>query len=291
VNSYQGLDFEAPAGWTAGEVEGRFQLTPPGTTPDALVAVVLFGVETLNGRSLDAWFRARLESDLNPRFKVLQQSPPQAGASGALETISVGRTVEDPTGAVWLQINHAISDGQQAGLAVAITTSETAMSRHLPDLQALFQSLRLASPPPPADAAPGAATHEITSADIVGSWSHSSSSYAEYVGSSGGYGGSNTIAYADGYTFAADGTYTYIFTGMANSRYIRETDAGTWGFQSGNLVIRSKEAQREPKAYQILSHQVAPDGAVFMTVLSADYPRTEGNIGLYAKNWVRTPAT
>lgn len=136
----------------------------------------------------------------------------------------------------------------------------------------------------------GPQKRDITVADLVGSWSHSSSSYAEYVSSTGGSAGSNTIAYGDGYTFAADGTYTYIFTGMVNSRYIRETDAGTWGFQGGNLVIRSKE-DRQPKEYQILSYEIAPDDVVFMTVLNAYYPRTEGNIGLYAERWVRKPTT
>jgi hypothetical protein len=292
-SNYQGVSFTTPSGWTSGVQDGRLSFVPTDATPDTAVVVVLYGAEPLSGRSLDDWFRAKMAADLNPRLKALQESPARRAKSGVLQTLSAGRTVQDASGGVRLQIYYGISDGQQAGLAMVVTASEAAMSKHIAGVQALFQSLGFttatragASPPPAGSAIATGRKKEITPADVAGAWGHSSASYTEYVNSSGNRTGSSTIAWGDGYELLPDGTYAYVFTGMVDSRYVKEQDSGTWDFERGNLVIRSKTGRR-PKEYQILAYEVAPDGVVFMTVLDVYYPRTKENIEMYAEKWVK----
>jgi hypothetical protein len=71
----------------------------------------------------------------------------------------------------------------------------------------------------------------------------------------------------------------------ARHRAAHAGDSGTWAFERGNLVIRSKTG-RKPEERAILGYQVAPDGVVFMTVLDIHYPRTKKNIEMYAEQWV-----
>lgn len=173
--------------------------------------------------------------------------------------------------------------------------------------RATFDSLRdpiqrfLASVTVKKVSAPGAATaprvanpaapqgkKRIAVSDVVGSWSHSTTSYATYVSrSTGAYAGTSIISYGQGYEFAADGTYTYRFTGMQNGRVVREKDSGTWRFEGGNLAIRSRE--RDPKTYRIVEYQTAPDGTTFMTLLDTWYPPSQSNIDLYAERFARPP--
>ncbi len=288
-----GLRFTLPAGWTSGTEQGHLVLAPADATPDTAVLVVLFGAEPLRAQALDDWFRARMAADVHSGVRVLQAGPAQKGRAGALETISAGRTIQVETGSARLQIYYAIADGRQAGLVMVVAASEAAMTKHMSGVQALIQSLRLAGAPTGAASPPRAAPEsraatkgEIAVADLVGSWGHANSSYTSYTSATGGSAGSSTVAYGQGYTFAADGTYTYKFTGMMDSVYLRESDSGTWGFEGGALVVRSRE-HHPAKTYQIVQYQVAPDGAVTMTLLGTDYPITESNVAMYGERYVR----
>ncbi len=306
--NYRGLYFTTPTGWTSTMLDGRQQLAPANVSASAAVVISLFGAENLSGRSLGEWFRAKLAADLTPRTRTLQEPQPQIGSAGELQFISGGRTVQEGSNPTQLQIYYGVSDGQQAALARASTASEAAMNRYVATVRAVFQGLHFANRPasrantPPGGAATAAragsagaspaapgSTAVIVVADVVGEWTHSTSSYADYVNSStGALTGNTTIAYAQGFTFKPDSTYTHIFTGMINSRYVRETDAGTWTLQGGNLVTRSRE-RTSVKTYQVVAYRTAPDGTVFMTLLGKSYPRTEGNIALYGENYIRKP--
>jgi hypothetical protein len=127
--SYQGVYFTIPAGWTRGMQDGRFVFAPTDMTEATAVVVVLYGAEKLSGKPLEALFRAKMASDLNPQLKVLTDSPIQSNTSGSLKILSTGRTVQDAGGGVRLQIYHAISDGKQAGHAMVVTASEVAIKR------------------------------------------------------------------------------------------------------------------------------------------------------------------
>jgi hypothetical protein len=287
--SYQGLAFTMPAGWTTGMQQGRFLVAPPNPTPERVVLVVISGAEDLRG-TLDTWLTTKMAADA-AGLKVLQSPAATAGRAGALSTLSVGRTVQDRTGGVILQIYHAISDGKQSGLAMVATASEPALRTHMPGVQTIFQSLRFGtapapSSPSPAPAAGASAPKTVAMSDLVGSWSHGDSAHSQYRSASGGNAGSTTTAFVDGYTFNADGTYRYTFTGMINSVYIKESDSGTWGFDGGNLVIRSRQG-RAMKTYRIIQFLAAPDGSATLTLLNNYYPPTDSNINVWGEKFVR----
>ena len=296
ATSHQGLFFTMPSGWTSRMQQGRFMLTPGNTTPDAVVIVLLSGAEKIAGQSLDDWLRAKMAADLSGGLKPLQSSPPTPGRLGSLQTLAAGRTIQDASGSVLLQVYQAITDGQQAGLAMAATASEAAMKTHLTGTQTIFQSLRFGATPDAAatssaaarPATSGATKSTITAADLVGAWSHASSTYTSYSNSTGGSSGSSSIAYGQGYDFSGDGSYTYRFTGMRDRVMIRESDSGSWGFQAGNLVLRSRE-RNSTKTYQIVQYQTAADGMVSMILLDAYYQRTDSNINVWGEKFVRKP--
>lgn len=289
AGSYRGLLFTTPLRWTSGVQQGHFLVAPQNSAPDAAVIVVLYGAEPLNGRLLDDWLRTKMAADLGGGLRALQSAPPTRGTAGPLQTLSAGRTVQDQSGGVLLQIYHAISNGSDAGLAMVATASEAGLKTHMPGVQALFGSLGLGAEGSASSSALAGAVaaerRQIGSADVTGAWGHSSSSYSEYVNSAGGRT-SSTIAWGDGYELMPDGTYAYLFTGMIDGRYIKERDSGTWKLERGGLAIRSNTGRR-PKDFVILSYQVAPDGVVFMSVLDAYYPLTRENIEMYAERWVK----
>ena len=71
-----------------------------------------------------------------------------------------------------------------------------------------------------------------------------------------------------------------------NSVYLRESDSGTWAFEGGALVLRSRE-RHSTKAYSIVQHQIAADGTATITLLARDYPITESNVAVYGERYVR----
>jgi hypothetical protein len=295
--THRGVTFVAPAGWSTSIEQDHLLLTPPVPNSQPAVIIMISGAEALGAQTFDDWFGARMAADLAFGLKALQAAPSTRGRSGSLDLLSAGRTVQDRSGGVILQIYHAISNGKQTALAMVATTSEAALKQHMPGVQTIFQSLRIAA----ADGAPatpstssrgaGAATPgsktTLTAAQLVGSWGHSTASYTEYVNSSGSRRGSDTISVSNGYTFAADGTYDLSQTSMINSQFIKERDTGRWSLQGNVFMIRSSTGGRRPKDYFILSYQVAPDGTTFMSVLDTYYPPTKENIEMWTEKWVK----
>lgn len=297
-NSHQGLAFTLPAGWTTSMVQGKFVAGPSNVTAEHLVFIVLLGAERTTV-PLDDWLREKMAADAKG-VKVLQAAPPTRGKSGSFDVVSAGRTVQDQRGAVVLQVFYAIGDGQQAGLAAVATGNQEALKAQMSNVQSLFQSLRFSAandptskspatsapaaplPVPPAGAGSG---RTVTVADLVGSWAHNDAAHTQYRSASGANAGSSTVAYGDGYSFMADGTYTYNFTGMYNGVYLKESDSGTWGFEGGRLVIRGR--RRGAKTYNIIQFQSAPDGSATLTILDSYYPLTDSNINVWGEKYVR----
>ncbi len=147
---HQGLSYTVPPGWSSGERDGQLVLVPADMTNQTAVVVVLLGAESLRGAPFPDWFQARLAKDA-AGAKVLRDSPVQRGTSGNLQVLSTGRTIQDASGGVRLQIVYAIADATQAGAAMVVTTSEAALTKYLPSVQQLFRSLRFAAPASAAD--------------------------------------------------------------------------------------------------------------------------------------------
>ncbi len=143
--SYKGVAYTAPPGWSSAERDGQFLLVPADMTDATAVVVVLLGAESLNGVPFPDWFRARLARDA-AGAKVLRDSPVQSGTSGNLQVLSTGRTIQDASGGIRLQIFYAITDGTQGATAMVLTASEAALTKYLPAVQRLFGTLRFAAP-------------------------------------------------------------------------------------------------------------------------------------------------
>lgn len=174
--SYKGLYYAMPAGWSSGEQDGQFILAPADMTEETAVVVVLSGAESLGGKSFQDWLNGRMASGTNAQVKVLQDTPVQSGAAGTLQTLSTGRTIQDASGGVRLQIYYAISDGKQGATAMLLTASEAAVNKYMPAIQGFFASMNFgnaapgpaATPTPaPAPAKPGAASTPAPQAKAV----------------------------------------------------------------------------------------------------------------------------
>ncbi|MFN0181568.1 MAG: hypothetical protein ACKVZ0_22380 [Gemmatimonadales bacterium] len=147
---YKGLAYTTPPGWSSGERDGQLVLAPGDMTDQTAVVVILLGAERLRGAPFQDWFQGRLAQDA-AGAKVLRDSPVQSGTSGSLQVLSTGRTIQDASGGVRLQIVYAIADATQAGAAMVLTASEAALTKHLPAVQQLFRTLRFSAPAAAAD--------------------------------------------------------------------------------------------------------------------------------------------
>ena len=285
-NSYQGIVFTVPAGWTSTIQQGRLVVTPQDFRSNAPVLIVVSGAERLS-TSLDAWLDGKMAADLAGGTKVLQSVPSTRGRTGGYDVISAVRTVQDPRGSVMLQLYYAFTDGMQAGLALTATGNDAALKAQMPGVQAFLQALRFsagaatpaASSLPPSGAA-STDSRSVTAAELVGHWDHASSNrVAAPAPADAGKG------YAQGYVFNADGTYTYAFTGLIDRVHFNESDRGTWAIENGLLVVRSRS--RSVKAYQIIQFRTGPDGSSTMTLLLSAYPPTDSNINVWGEKYLR----
>jgi hypothetical protein len=286
VHSYQGLAFTLPAGWTTSMQQGRFVVAPASQPAEGVVFVVLYGADGLAG-SFEEWLRAKMTADLGATLRVLQAPPPTRGKVGGFDVLSAARTVQDQrdgSARALLQLYYGISDSRQAGLAMAATTSEAALKAELPTVQAIFQSLGLdnAGTSSSTPAAPGGGSSGATTpAQLVGHWEHSGSNRVAFASATSPRG------YGQGYTFNADGTYTYFFSGTIDERTrLTESDSGAWGIEGGYLVIRSGE-RRSVKTFQIIQLESAADGSGSLTLLDRAYQPTSSNINVWGEKYVK----
>lgn len=143
--NYRGLSYTTPPGWSSGERDGQLVLVPGDMTDQTAVVVTLLGAESLRGASFADWFQARLAKDA-AGAQVLRDSPVQSSTSGRLQVLSTGRTIQDATGGVRLQIFYAIADTTQAGAAMVLTASQAALTKYLPPIQQFFRTLRFSAP-------------------------------------------------------------------------------------------------------------------------------------------------
>lgn len=290
VSSHKGLLFELPQGWTGSLQQGGFIATPPNMRADSVVLVGIHGAERMTG-SFDDWLRTKLAADLGG-LKVLQSSSPARAKSGSLDVLSAGRTVQDQRGTVILQVYYAITDGQQAGLAMVGTANQVALQARMPEVQALLQSIRFGTngdgaptgqPPAsaPSTGSVSTAGRTVAAADLVGHWEHGGSNRVAFANAT------STRGYGLGYTFKADGTYTYFFSGTIDERTrFTENDSGTWAFEGGFLVFRSGE-RASTKTYRIIQFSTSPDGSGSLTLLDRAYPVTDSNVNVWGEKYVR----
>lgn len=232
-------------------------------------------------------------------------------ASKVAQDVAVGERAAISGGIGHYMIADGVSDGTKVRIAaLAVVTNGQAIVSVFVAKTADFDALgglTLASvvmgsfkpnttptpAPAPAEApAPAPATGAVTIhlSDLVGKWGNNGASTLSYVDADGNYSGSSTAFFGEWYTFKADGSYTMSFQGRANNHTIRETGAGRVTF-SGDLLIfeGTREGAPSMMKLRLLGFQTAKDGTAVLTLLDAQYPLTEGNIGLYKEAWIRDP--
>ena len=310
--SYNGMYFTTPPGWTHGLQDGRFMLVPEDMTGETATVIVLNGAEELGGKTFDAWFKAKMDSDLNPQAKVLNAGEIKSTQVGALKMLTTARAVQEVEGGIHIQMYNGLTDGRQVGLALCVMGSEKAVDKYSDGVQALFQSLRFSPSmnPQPGPASSQAPTEpqahgprsaskpsesgpmQVTTSDLTGYWVHSNSSYADYIKSGTGADVRTlTQGYGKEFEFAADGTYRYYIDSAISVRslLVTESDSGTWGFENSKLVLRSKERNNTIN-FHIIEYQKAPNGTTFLTLLNDMFSLTESSIHDYQNHFVRVAA-
>jgi len=124
---------------------------------------------------------------------------------------------------------------------------------------------------------PGAGQEKVAlidPADLVGDWSNSSYSMANYVTSSGGYAGDASIAVLGGVNLNKDQTYTKTLIALTRDRRVKEVDQGDWKLEDNELLLTvDKEAREKPKVFRIFGVGGDPKAATFLIL--SDYNNTD----------------
>ncbi len=135
------------------------------------------------------------------------------------------------------------------------------------ELEGFFESARI----------PGASTAKVklfAASDIAGDWARSSSSFADYVTSTGAYAGDASIAVAQSFDLSATGSYKHIQVVLAQGRRFSDTDAGAWSLDDNDLVLKHNPTER----YVVFGYGSAPKLGRFL-VLSDYSDRINGATG------------
>jgi hypothetical protein len=103
----------------------------------------------------------------------------------------------------------------------------------------------------------------ITVADLAGFWTTSLVTSINYYNSSGQYQSNSLTAVRAGYTIAADGSYSYKFSGLLNNRPTNDDDTGV--VELGGEFVTFKGRKRVTR-YRFVNLQQALDGSTVLTL-------------------------
>lgn len=155
------------------------------------------------------------------------------------------------------------------------------ISKYMPDIERLFESMKIAGSSPPAPL--------ITAAEVAGDWSTSDKTYASYVNERGEYRGDASSAFSIALSLHADGTYSSGFMGIRQGSVTKTKESGTFKIE-GDMLVMYDKARAQPVKRRFLGIEPLPDGKRKMLMLiNPAYPLLSGNIGLYAEKYVLVP--
>ena len=126
--------------------------------------------------------------------------------------------------------------------------------------KAIVGSVRLA----PLKAVPIKTT--ISTADLAGFWKSGLVTSIDYYNSSGQYKSNSLTAVNWGYTIAADGSYTYKFSGLMNNRPTNDDDTGVVELGDGFLTFKG---QRRVNRHRFVFMTQALDGSSVLALFPA----------------------
>src|SRR5262249_12493258 len=181
---------------------------------------------------------------------------------------------------LWL---YALRTGQNTVPVLVVTWNRADFNELESQINQVVDSVRLGS----VKAEP--IKTSVTLADLVGAWQSGADSSISYVDSAtGAYAGSSIAAHGQGYTIAADGTYTYQFAGVSNRNIVPGPGSGRVEVNQDGIIFTEKTGKVQ--RYRPVSYQHALNGATVLTLLEASYEFTPANVNFYAERWVRDAA-
>ena len=124
---------------------------------------------------------------------------------------------------------------------------------------------------------PGAGTEKVAlidPADLLGDWSTSSSSIANYVTASGAYAGDASIATGEHVSLNKEQTYRKVLIAITNKQRLKEADEGKWKVDDNELVLLGKDGEGKGRRYRIFGVGGDEKGGSFLVLSSyADTPQ------------------
>lgn len=154
---------------------------------------------------------------------------------------------------------YVLEAGKMFIPAVAVSNDGQVLNAKEHIANAFIGSIRLA----PLKASP--IKTNLALADLAGDWkSGMANSMAYYSTSTGQYVGSSNTFYGAGYHIAANGSFTYKMSGMADNRMASDADSGV--VELGGEFVTFK-GRNHVVRYRFLNVQTAIDGSTVLTLL------------------------
>jgi hypothetical protein len=236
--SGQGTDvrFSVPAGWTAKPVDGGVLLEKAVDTmyDKYLFRIVVLGSQKLTD-SLRKTYVANWTSIIGSTMETSIVPLPLMrrlanGAAVAYDLDSDTKTKGGQRAAGGLAI---VAQGGRYVPVMLVFFGGALDAKLDADVSTVLESIQI----------PGAGAARVamyTPSEIIGDWSESSTSFANYVTSRGDYAGDASITTATYVTLKADGTFKRSFIGLKGGATLREKDEGTWKLEDGIIVQSGK---------------------------------------------------
>lgn len=118
---------------------------------------------------------------------------------------------------------------------------------------------------------PGAGPEKVAlidPADLLGDWSTSSVSLANYVTSSGAYAGDASIYTGAGLHLNKDETYKQTLMAITKERRLKESSEGKWKVEDNELMLLGKDAEGRGRRYRIFGVGGDDKGGWFLVLSS-----------------------
>ncbi len=146
--SYQGVDFTAPAGWKSEPAEGAMGFVPSDVTPETATVLVVGPAESLSGQSFESWLEKKLSDDLLGGAKLLQTSEITTQKQENTTRATLARVIQDAEGIATIRLYHAVTDGRNATIALAMSVSEDAAGKYTGAIRSFFESMMISGSSP-----------------------------------------------------------------------------------------------------------------------------------------------
>jgi len=151
---------------------------------------------------------------------------------------------------------YALETGKSC-IPVAVFSANREMMDGLNYMELAVTSVRQA----PLQASP--IKQNITTADLAGLWAVSVGSFRSFYNGAGQFTGNSVTAGTAKYNIAADGRYSYIYSGLQSNRVVNDDDTGVVELGGGFITFKG---QKRFHRYRFVNMQQALDGSTVLTL-------------------------